>query len=158
MMVMSRRRKMMTGCLAQIKYKPHLARNKMTLGPSENFASSSRSSSADLSLVPEINIAISLNTLQFSFPIYVITASARYLYRLTAHLIGLPPLAQRQTFPQKAPCVTLLMCLTQLVPNESQICRALDVLQPICVLALRPFRPIYAFDQCVLCGSTSWAL
>ena len=83
---------MMTGCLAQIKYKPHLARNKMTLGPSENFASSSRSSSADLSLVPEINIAISLNTLQFSFPIYVITASARYLYRLTAHLIGLAPL------------------------------------------------------------------
>ena len=80
---------MMTGCLAQIKYKPHLARNKMTLGPSENFASSSRSSSADLSLVPEINIAISLNMLQSSFPIYVITA--RCLYQLTAHLIGIAP-------------------------------------------------------------------
>ena len=79
---------MMTGCLAHIKTKSHLACNKMTLGPSENFASSSCSSSADLSLVPEINIAISLNTLQFSFPIYVITA--RCLYQLTAHLIGLP--------------------------------------------------------------------
>ena len=148
---------MMTGCLAQIKYKPHLARNKMTLGPSENFASSSRSSSADLSLVPEINIAISLNMLQLFFPHICDNCQIPLSANSSANWPP-PPLGQRQTFPKKAPCVTLLMCLTQLVPNESQICRALDVLQPICALALRPFRPIYAFDQCVLCGSTSWAL
>ena len=149
---------MMTGCLALIKSKSHLACNKMTLGPSENSAGSSRSSSADLSLVPVFNIAISLKTLYLFFP--HICDYCQDLYRLNSSLNWHrpPPLGQRQTFPQKAPCVTLLMCLTQLVPNESQICRALDVLQPICALARRPFRPIYAFDQCVLCGSTSWAL
>ena len=47
---------MMTGCLALIKTKSHLACNKMTLGPSENFAGSSRSSSADLSLVPVFTV------------------------------------------------------------------------------------------------------
>ena len=151
---------MRTGCLAHIKSNSHLACNKMTLGPSENFASSSCSSSADLPLVPVFNIAISLNMLQcfsYSFPIcdycqMPLSANSSLNWHRP------PPLGQRQTFPQKAPCVTLLMCLTQLVPNESQICRALDVLQPICALARRPFRPIYAFDQCVLCGSTSWAL
>ena len=56
MMMMSRRRKMITGCLAHIKTKSHLACNKMTLGPSENFAGSSRSSSADLSLVPVFTV------------------------------------------------------------------------------------------------------
>ena len=80
---------MITGCLAHIKTKSHLACNKMTLGPSENFAGSSRSSSADLSLVPEINIAFSLNMLQLSFPIYGFTA--RTFIGLTAHLIGIGP-------------------------------------------------------------------
>ena len=99
---MSRRKKMITGCLAHIKTKSHLACNKMTLGPSENFAGSSRSSSADLSLVPVFtvqhcniaqqsvfNIAISLNMLQLSFPIYGFTA--RTFIGLTAHLIGIGP-------------------------------------------------------------------
>ena len=164
---------MITGCLAHIKTKSHLACNKMTLGPSENFAGSSRSSSADLSLVPVFtvqhcniaqqsvfNIAISLN--QHASVIFPHTCDNCHMPLSANSSLNWhrppPHLGQTQTFPQKAPCVTLLTCLTQLVPNESQICRALDVLQPICALARRPFRPIYAFDQCVLCGSISWAL
>ena len=46
------------------------------------------------------------------------------------------------------------------MPNESQICRASDALQPICALALWPFSTdLCALNQkCVLCGSTSWVL
>ena len=40
------------------------------------------------------------------------------------------------------------------LPNESQICRALDALQPICALALWPFQPIYVSNH-VLCGPGS---
>ena len=75
---------MMTGCLALIKSKSHLACNKMTLGPSENFAGSSRSSSADLSLVPVFNIAISLKTLYLFFP--HICDYCQDLYRLNSSL------------------------------------------------------------------------
>ena len=39
--------------------------------------------------VQHCNVALSLNALQLSFPIHVITA--RCLYRLTAHLIGIAP-------------------------------------------------------------------
>ena len=152
---------MITGCLAHIKTKSHLACNKMTLGPSENFAGSSRSSSADLSLVPVFTVQhcdIAQNA-SVIFPHTCDNCQMPLSANSSLNWHRPPPhLGQRQTFPQKAPCVTLLMCLTHLVPNESQICRALDVLQPICALARRPFRPIYAFDQCVLCGSTSWAL
>ena len=128
--------------------KTHLACNKMTLSPAEHSSSRSCATSTNLPLVPEQDQSFLFNPIMWLLPDNFVG--------LTAHMMG--NRWPNATLSTKGASVTLLMCLTQLVPNESQICRALDVLQPICALARRPFRPIYAFDQCVLCGSTSWAL
>ena len=90
---------MMSECLADIITKYHLARNKMTLGPSENFASSSCSSSADLPLVPVFNIAISLNMLQLFFP--YICDYCQMPLSANSSLNWPPPLAKGKPFHKR---------------------------------------------------------